>query len=80
MWSVLLSSYVISNSCDSMDCRPPGPSVHGIFQARILEWLPFASPEDLPNRGIQPVSLALASGFFITGPPGKQMCVLPIGK
>ena len=24
---------------DPMDCRPPGSSVHGIFQARILEWV-----------------------------------------
>ena len=24
--------------CDSMDCRLPGSSVHGIFQARVLEW------------------------------------------
>ena len=24
--------------CDPMDCRLPGPSVHGIFQARVLEW------------------------------------------
>ena len=24
--------------CDPMDCSPPGSSVHGIFQARILEW------------------------------------------
>ena len=23
---------------DSMDCSPPGSSIHGIFQARILEW------------------------------------------
>ena len=23
---------------DSMDCSPPGSSVHGIFQARVLEW------------------------------------------
>jgi len=23
---------------DPMDCRPPGPSIHGIFQARVLEW------------------------------------------
>ena len=30
--------------CDSMDCSPPGSSVHGVFQARILEWtaLPFS--------------------------------------
>ena len=25
--------------CDSMDCNPPGSSVHEIFQARILEWV-----------------------------------------
>ena len=25
--------------CDSVDCIPPGPSVHGILQARILEWV-----------------------------------------
>ena len=24
--------------CDPIDCRPPGSSVHGVFQARILEW------------------------------------------
>ena len=25
--------------CDPMDCSPPGFSVHGIFQARVLEWV-----------------------------------------
>ena len=25
--------------CDPMDCSPPGCSIHGIFQARILEWV-----------------------------------------
>ena len=28
--------------CDPMDCSPPGSSVHGIFQARVLEWVAFA--------------------------------------
>ena len=32
----------VAQSCpglrDPMDCRPPGSSVHGIFQARVLEW------------------------------------------
>ena len=27
---------------DPMDCGPPGSSVHGIFQARILEWIAIA--------------------------------------
>ena len=30
--------------CDPMDCSLPGFSVHGILQARTLEWLPFPSP------------------------------------
>ena len=29
--------------CDSMDCNPPGYSFHGIFQARILEWVAMSS-------------------------------------
>jgi len=29
---------------DSMDCSLPGSSVHGIFQARVLEWVPLPSP------------------------------------
>ena len=28
--------------CDPMDCSLPGPSVHGIFQARVLEWVAIA--------------------------------------
>ena len=41
-----------------MDCSPPGSSVHGISQARILEWVPFSPPGDLPDPGIKPVSPA----------------------
>ena len=45
--------------CDPMDCSLPGSSVHGIFQARIVEWLPFPSPGDLPDPGIEPTSPAV---------------------
>ena len=45
--------------CDPMDCSPPGSSVHGILQARILEWVAIPSPGDLPNSGTEPGSLAL---------------------
>ena len=34
-----VSRQVVSNSCEPMDCSLPGFSVHGIFQARILEWI-----------------------------------------
>ena len=48
--------------CDPMDCSPPGPSVHGILQARILEGA-------LLDLGIKPGSSALADGVFTTEPP-----------
>ena len=37
--------------CDPMDCRPPGSSVHGIFQARILKWvaMPFSRGYSQPR-------------------------------
>ena len=34
--------------CDPMDCSPPGSSVHGIFQARVLEWNAIAFSEEYP--------------------------------
>ena len=45
--------------CHPMDCHPPGSSVHGILQAKILEWYLFSSPRDLPNPGIDPRSPTL---------------------
>jgi len=42
-----------------MGCNPPGSSVHGILQARILEWVPFPFPGDLPDPEIEPMSPAL---------------------
>ena len=38
--------------------------------------LQFPSPRDLPDPGIEPVSPALAGGFFTTEPPGKPLCIL----
>ena len=43
--------------CDNMDCIPPGPSVHGILQARYCSGLPCPPPGDLPDPGIEPTSL-----------------------
>ena len=55
--------------CDPVDCSPPGSSAHGIFQARILEWVAIPSPGDLPHPGIELASLALAGRFFYHGAP-----------
>ena len=54
-----------------MDFSLPGSSVHGILQARILEWVAFPFLGDLPNPGIEPVppvSPALVGRFFTTEP------------
>ena len=58
-WKGMKAKVLVVQSCpmlwDPMDCSPPGSSAHGILQARIY-WseLPFLSPEDLPNPGIEP--------------------------
>ena len=41
-----------------MDYSPPDSSVHGILQARILEWVAMPYPGDLPDPGIEPESPA----------------------
>ena len=60
-----------------MDCSLPGSSVHEILpRQEYWSGLPFSSPGDLPNPGIQPASLesaVLAGGFFTTEPPGKPI-------
>ena len=57
--------------CNPMDCRPPGSSVHGILQVRILEWgaIPFSRGSSQP-RDRTGVS-CIAGRFFTTEPPGK---------
>ena len=55
-----------------MDCSPPGFSVHGILQGRILEWVAIPPPGDLPDPGIEPASLmspASAVGSLPLAPP-----------
>ena len=43
--------------CHPMNCSLPGSSVHGIFPARILEWVAMPSSRDLPDPGTEPDSL-----------------------
>ena len=51
---------------DPMDCSPPGSSVHGILQARILEWVAIVPQPGIKNRPLQ-----LKRGFLTTEPPKK---------
>ena len=53
--------------CYPVDCSLPGPSDHGILQARILEWVVMPSSGDLPVPGTKPsspLSPTLAGGFL----------------
>ena len=61
--------------CDSMVCSPPGSSVPGILQARILEWVVFSSPGNHQDPGIKPGSLALQVDSLPSEPPKKPWCV-----
>ena len=61
----------MSDSCNSMNCSLPGSSVHGILQARKLEWVVISFSGDLPNPEIEPGSPALQADSLLSGPPGK---------
>ena len=52
--------------CDPMDCRLPGSSVHGIFQARVLEWVPISS-----SRG----SSQPRDGTWVSLIPGRRFTI-----
>ena len=65
---------------DPMDCSPPGSSVRGILQARILEWVArpsFKGPSPTQGWNLSLMSSALGGGFFTTsatwGAPGYAL-------
>ena len=77
------------NLCDPVDHSPPGYYVHGILQARTLEWVPFAPPGEsswsgchslpqgnLPDPGIEPGSPALQADSLPPELLGKPLLVL----
>ena len=54
-------------------CDPMDYTVHGILQARILDWVAFPSPGDLPNPGIKLGSPALQADSLPTEPSGEPL-------
>ena len=56
-----------------MDYTPPGSSVHGILQAQNWSGLPFPSPGDLPDPGIEPRFPALQADSLLTEVQGKPL-------
>ena len=73
-WAKLLQSSL--TLCNPRDCSPPGSSVHGILQARKLEWVAipfcrgFSQPRDKPASLLSP---ALSGRFFTTSTTWKAI-------
>ena len=67
--------FSVANSCPTvcnlMDSSTPGSSIQAFFQTRILEWVAISFSRGFSGSGIEPMSPALAGGFFTTEPPGK---------
>ena len=67
----ILSRFTHILLCDPMDCSHQAPLSMGFCRQEYWSGLPCPPPGDFPNLGIEPVSPALAGGFFTTEPPGK---------
>jgi len=61
--------------CGSMNCSPTGSSVHGILQARTLEWVAIPFSPDLYNPWVKPGSPTLLKDSLPSEPPGKAHSV-----
>ena len=61
----------VAHSCSAL-CDPMDYTVHGILQARILEWVAFPFSRGSPNPGIEPKSPTLQANSLLSEPQGKQ--------
>ena len=75
MHACMLSLESRPTLCDPMDCSPPGPSVYGLLQARILQWIVIPSSRGSSGpRDRTPHFLCLLHwqvGSLPLAPPGK---------
>ena len=68
--------------CDTMDCSLPGSSVHGISQAKILDWVSISFSRGSSQPRDQTHVSCITGGFFITEPlgslfSGNEVCKIP---
>ena len=57
--------------CNPVDCSPPGSSVHGILQERMLKWVAISFSRGSSQPMVQTSTSCLAGRFLTTVPPGK---------
>ena len=70
---LVAQSYLIL--CDPMDCSPPGFSVHGILQARILVWVAILFSRDLPDPKVEPGFSAEQADSLPSEPLAKPLTI-----
>ena len=76
--SLILKTYCVCAQLSPLggptDSGMPGFSVYGLFQARILKWLPLLTTGDLPDSGIEPA--------FLTSPTqaAGSLPLVPLGN
>ena len=63
--------------CKPVDCSPPGSSIHGLLQARILEWVAISFSRESSQPGIEPTSPAMQADALTSEPLGMS---LPLPK
>ena len=69
--------------CNPMDCSPPGSSIHGIFQARILEWgaISFSRGSSWPRDWTWVSCVSCTTGrFFTTVSPRKPKVKVKVAQ
>ena len=69
--------------CNPMDYSPAGSSVRGSLQATLLEWVAIPSSGELPDPGMESVSLmspVLAGGLFATSTTCEVYCSVTTSK
>ena len=69
--NIILCCLVMSDSLQPHGLWQPGSSVHGFSRQGYWSELPFPSPGDLPDSGIEPRSPSLQADYLLREPPGK---------
>ena len=75
--SAMKVKVLVAQSCPTFASLPDSPD-HGIFQARIVEWVPFPSQGDLPDSGIECWSPALRTDSLPSMPSCAYIYLLPL--
>ena len=73
LFCIILLSQLCPTLCNPVDCSPPGSSVHGILQARILEWVAIPLSRGSTDPGIKTMCPAFQADPLQSEAPGKLL-------